>query len=128
MLLLRVIDQGGAVTQHIAATFPFHIGRAPDADLRIELPGVWESHAVISLEDSGKFLVCAQGSALLLVNDETVTERELATGDTFSLGSARILASLAPAAQRSLVTSELGVWCLLFLMVLLEVAVILLVS
>lgn len=128
MLLLRVIDHRGTVAEHVVTTFPFHIGRSSNADLRIDAPGTWDSHAVISLEENEKFLIRAEGSALLLVNDEPAVEHVLAPGDEVSLGSARILTSLSPPRQRTLVASEVGVWCLLLLVAFIEAAFIFLLS
>jgi len=113
MLLLRVTDARGVVTQHLAQSFPYRIGRSAQADLRIEAPGVWEDHATILPGDSFKFLIRSEGESLLLRHGEAIRSAPLGTGDELFLGSARMVVSLAPARQRSLGVTEAMVWVLL---------------
>ena len=44
MIRLRVLSGGLAGDETEARHFPFRVGRAPGADLRLEDPGVWEAH------------------------------------------------------------------------------------
>ena len=123
MFLLRVTDSRGAVTQYIANSFPFRIGRAAQCDLRIDAPGVWETHAVISPATDGKFVIRSQGESLLLRNGESVTEAPLVAGDEWVLGSARVLIGLSPSHQKALGVSETLVWLLLFAVVMVQALV-----
>ncbi len=113
MLLLRVTDSRGAVTQHLAEAFPYQIGRSSQADLRLQEPGVFENHASIVPSEKARFVVQTEGESLLLRNGEPVRRVQLAPGDEFLIGSARILVSLAPAKQKRLAASEAAVWLLL---------------
>jgi hypothetical protein len=123
MLLLRVTDSRGAVTQHVAESFPYKIGRSPQASLRLEAPGVWECHATILPGENARFLIRAEGDSLLLQNGEPIRTAPLATGDELSFGSAKILVSLAPATQKSIVLSEAVVWVLLLGVIALEIVI-----
>lgn len=128
MLLLRVTDHRGAVTEHLTDSFPYRIGRSPAADLRLDVPGVFEEHAVIALDDSGRYAVSARGSSLLLVNGVQAATAPLRSGDEITLGGSRILVSLAPARQTRLRSTEALVWSILFLVFVAEIALIALIG
>ena len=113
MLLLCVTDARGAVTQHIAEKFPYRIGRSAQADLRIEASGVWENHAIILPGENSRFLIRSEDESLLLRNGEPIRSSQLAAGDELTVGSARVLVSLAPARQKSLGFAEAMAWVLL---------------
>lgn len=131
MLLLRVIDSRGEVTQHFAEKFPCSIGRAGGSDLQVAAPGVWDRHATIDLTGDGHFMIRPEGGGLVLVNGTPIPEggeTPLALGQELTFGSARLVASLAPARQKGLALGELAVWGLLLLVVLAESALIILVA
>src|SRR5688572_5838693 len=123
MMLLRVTDSRGTVTQHIAESFPYKIGRSPQADLKIEDAGVWEIHAVILPGENARFLIRSEGESLLLRNGAPVLSVQLASGDELSLGAVRVTVCLAPARQKSLGFAEALVWGLLFVVAAAEAAV-----
>ena len=126
MLLLRVIDGRGSVTQHVASSFPCSIGCSADSSLQVEAPGVWERHASIDLSASGKFVLRAEPSALVLMHGQPIGERQLAAGDELFLGSARLLVSLSPPQQKSLASAEVVLWFLVLSTVVAEVILIVL--
>ena len=113
MLLLRVTDSRGTVTQHLVEKFPYRIGRSTQSHLRLEEPGIFEQHASIVPAEHGRFLIRSEGESLLLRGGEALREAQLVPGDELSLGSARIMVSLAPARQKRLALSEAIVWLLL---------------
>ena len=117
MLLLRVTDGRGAITQHTAESFPYRIGRSPQADLRIEAAGVWENHAVILPGENARFMIRSEGESLLLRNGTPVRTAQLASGDELSIGAMRVLVGLSPARQKSLSLAEATV-CVLLLVVM----------
>jgi predicted component of type VI protein secretion system len=123
MLLLRVTDSRGIVTAHIADSFPYRIGRAAQADLRLEAAGVFENHATILAGDNARFLVRSEGESLLLHNGEPTRSAQLAAGDEISIGSMRVLVSLAPARQKSLGAAEAVAWALLLAVLVGEAAI-----
>src|SRR5688572_2416237 len=112
MLSLRVTDSRGTVTEHLAASFPYRIGRSAQAALRLEEAGVWENHAVIVLSENRRFVIRSEGESLLFRNGEPVRSVQLASGDELSIGAARVMVSLAPAGQKSLGLAEALVWLL----------------
>jgi predicted component of type VI protein secretion system len=126
MLLLRVTDDRGAVTQHFAESFPFRIGRAPTADLRLEARGVWDLHATIALGESGKFFISSEAASFLLVNGSATSTAPLNSGDELTLGAVRIVVGLAPARQTRLRLAEALVWLLLASLILVQVGAIIL--
>jgi pSer/pThr/pTyr-binding forkhead associated (FHA) protein len=108
-----VTDSRGAVTQHIADSFPYIIGRSTDSDLRVEAPGIFEKHASIHAGENARFVIRAEGESFLLRNGESIRSAQLAPGDEITIGSARLLVSLAPARQKSLSRAEFVLWLLL---------------
>ena len=128
MLLLRVTDHRGAVTEHLTDHFPYRIGRSTAADLRLDSPGVFDDHAVIALDDCGRYAIAARGSSLLLINGVQASTAPLRSGDEIALGGSRVLVSLAPARQTGLRSTEAMVWSLLFLVFVAEIALIVLVG
>ena len=61
--------------------FPFVIGRAGSADLRLEDAGVWEQHLQIRFKRGDGFEFVSQDSALTLVNSAEVAGGILRNGD-----------------------------------------------
>jgi predicted component of type VI protein secretion system len=122
MLQLTWQDERGSGGSHIASKFPLVIGRSAAAGLRMEAPGVWDSHAVVRHDrDTSKFAIASGGEGALLVNGERVTEKVLKPGDRVQLGGAVILVSLAPARSASLRPREAAFWTLFCLILVLEI-------
>ena len=129
MLQLHVTDERGSVTSSVAETFPFVIGRAPAADLRITSAGVWEEHASIRLSENGdpraqRFLIESAGQSIISINGEVTRSKLLSIGDEISLGAVRLVVSLAPARQSKLAWHESLVWAVLLFVVVLEALVV----
>jgi hypothetical protein len=105
----------------IAARFPFTIGSGSSTDLKIEGHGVWDRHVSIELDSTTQRFTCsAVGSALLLINGETIRKAPLRNGDVLQLGSATVEVSLAPVPQHRLKFIEVGVWALLGIVAIIE--------
>ena len=68
MLTLNILSGTQAGRSWAARRFPVRIGRAEDANLRLEDDGVWDEHAVIRLQGREGFFVQAQPNALVSVN------------------------------------------------------------
>jgi len=94
--------------------FPFRIGRAPEAELRLEEPGVWDRHLEIQFARGQGFTFAAQPEALTLINHEPAAEGVLRNGDTIELGAARLRFWLARARQTTLRVREALTWTALF--------------
>ena len=113
-----------AGADYIARHFPFHVGRSPSADLRIEDTGVWDEHLTFSLGADRAVELAAQPGALVSVNDENVSTAALRNGDVIEIGAVRIRFSLSPTRQKGLRLRESLVWIGLMLIALIEVGLI----
>jgi pSer/pThr/pTyr-binding forkhead associated (FHA) protein len=120
---LCILSGNQAGTKTVAGRLPFWMGRAPQDDLRLEAPGVWERHARLELQGSHAALV-AGGEALVLVNGQAVREAPLRIGDVIELGGVRLEFGLSPARHRSLRLRETVVWAGLALLSLGQIALI----
>lgn len=69
---------------------PLSIGRNPDCDLRLEGAGVWDQHAVLSLESAEGFRLKACPDAVTRVNGAVVDQTRLRNGDCIDLGGVRL--------------------------------------
>jgi predicted component of type VI protein secretion system len=119
MLLVTVIEGRDARSFRVTR-FPFVIGRSPEADLRLESPGVWDRHASIEIRN-GRFFIQPEGASLLLINGERSEGAVPRAGDDFSLGGARLTVSLAPAAQMSLAAREMMIGSVIFAVALTQI-------
>ena len=99
------------------------IGRASDADLPLEEPGIWPRHCRIARQ--GRELVCqAEAGALLSVNGAPVQQAVLRNGDVISVGALKIRFALSPVRQSSLRAIECLTWAALALLCLAQIALI----
>jgi pSer/pThr/pTyr-binding forkhead associated (FHA) protein len=99
---------GGAVTP--VPRYPFRIGRASGDQLRIQEPGVWESHCTLEWRGAEGIHLIGNAQAITSVNGQTVTEIRVRNGDLVELGAARLLLSVRPVPQRSFRVLEILVW------------------
>ena len=58
----------GEARSFICAQTPFRIGRAPAADFQLIAPGVWDAHAEVTRDGTGRLLISPVGDAIMLVN------------------------------------------------------------
>jgi len=123
MVQLQFLSGNKAGAQFTAVRLPLQIGRAPDADLCLEEPGVWPRHCQIARR--GRDLVCqAHEGALLSVNGVQVDEAVLRNGDVISMGALKIQFALSPVRQSSQRARECLTWAALALLCLAQVALI----
>jgi pSer/pThr/pTyr-binding forkhead associated (FHA) protein len=92
-----------------AVHFPIRAGRAPELDLRLDDPGVWQYHFLIDWRAEGLVLE-AESEALLSVNSTPVQRALLRNGDIITLGALKIRFSLSPVRQSSLAPREWLTW------------------
>jgi predicted component of type VI protein secretion system len=124
MVSLQILSGRKAGAQFTAAHLPVQIGRAADADLPLEEPGVWPRHCRIARQ--GRELICqAEAGALLSVNGTPVEQAVLRNGDVISVGALKIQFALSPVRQSSLLPLECCTWAALALLCLGQVALIL---
>jgi predicted component of type VI protein secretion system len=124
MVRLKVLSGRMAGTEHSARHFPFRLGRAATADLQLEEPGVWDSHAELTLDATGAFVLRAQSEALLAVNGRPCREAELRNGDEMDLGALKLRFWIGPTRQRGLRLREWLVWTTIALVTLGQLALI----
>ena len=105
-----------AGTTMVARRFPFKIGRAAAADLRLEEDGVWEEHLALDFAPAEGFVVNVRAEALAAVNGRAVVREVLRNGDVIEIASQRIQFWLGPVRQRSLFLREALTWVALFLL------------
>jgi hypothetical protein len=110
LIQLTLLRQGQAGREHTASRFPYRIGRAPDADLRIEGEGVWDLHAALQFQPREGFFLEAGPGALVSVNGRRTDRSRLRNGDVIECGSVQMRFWLAPSRQRSLAPREILTW------------------
>lgn len=124
MLQLRVLNGEQAGTHWVARRFPVWIGRAPDADLRLEADGIWDWHLQINLQPAQGFVLSIQEGAVASLNHLPVQQAVLRSGDLIELGAVQLQFSLTPTRHRSLRFREVLTWIALALLCLGQVALI----
>jgi pSer/pThr/pTyr-binding forkhead associated (FHA) protein len=123
MVHLQILSGNKTGCQFTKSRFPILVGRDAGADISLDDPGVWPRHLQITRESRG--LVCrVETNALVRINDAPVDEAVLRNGDVISIGALKILFTLAPVRQSSLVAREWLVWIALALLCLAQVALI----
>jgi len=113
MIQLRILSGHTAGDPQVIRRFPFRIGRAPENDLRLEAPGVWDHHLTLEFEKSEGFVLKTAPEAFAAINEQPLGSARLRNGDIISFGSAKIQFWLAAPRQRGLHLRELSVWLLL---------------
>ena len=124
MVELRVLSGKQAGASVVARRFPFLVGRAPDAGLRLEDEGVFDRHFTLHFSTSDGFALRSEGQAVTAVNNQPAAEARLRSGDVINAGSASISFALSPMRQRGLHLREGFVWFMLGALCLVQVAVI----
>ena len=113
MIQLKIISGSTADAIQVVRRFPFRIGRAPENDLRLEAPGVWDNHLTLEFQKSEGIVLRTAPEAFAAINEQPLTSARLRNGDIISFGSAKIQFWLAAPRQRGLHLRELSVWLLL---------------
>lgn len=106
---------------HDVRHFPFHIGRSPANDLRLEEPGVWEQHLELTFDATQGFILTSLANALTTVNGWPIQSALLRNGDTIELGSLKLRFWIGETRQGSLRLKECLVWATVILATALEV-------
>jgi hypothetical protein len=108
----------------LASRFPYRIGRAPDADLRIEGDGVWDRHATLHFQRGEGFFLETETGALVSVNGQRTDRVRLRNGDWIECGSVKMRCWLAASKQRSLRPREFLTWAGLAALLALQIGLI----
>jgi pSer/pThr/pTyr-binding forkhead associated (FHA) protein len=101
-----------------ASRFPIRIGRAANADLRFEEPGVWDQHLQLDLNPAEGVVLTTSADAWAHINGESVQQAVLRNGDLIELGSLQLQFWLAETRQSALYLREAITWSLVGLVCL----------
>ena len=123
MVQFKILSGKTAGSLGDARHFPFRIGRAANADLQIEEPGVWDNHLEVSLCADG-FAVATQPNALTSINGQLIQNAVLRNGDLIELGSVKLQFWLSAAPQRGQRAREAFVWAMISLVCLTQIALV----
>ncbi len=124
MVQFKILTGKLAGTVKVTRRFPVQIGRAADADLRLEEPGVWERHVAIRFKPREGYNLEVQGQALASINGHPVQEAMLRNGDLIELGAAKLQFWLADTRQRGLRLGEWFAWALIVVVSVAQVALV----
>jgi hypothetical protein len=124
MIQLQVLAGEKAGANLVTRRFPVRVGRASTAELQLSDAGVWDQHFRIDFRPREGYLLTAEPSALVSLNDELLQEGLLHNGDIITLGSAKLQFWLAETKQRRLRFRETFTWVLIGVICLLQVALV----
>lgn len=110
MFLVRWLSGPVAGSETEVDRLPLRIGRAPDADVRIESAGVWEHHFTVERTLDGRVGLLANPECLTLVNGAPAGRVNLRNGDLLEFGDVRGQFWLAPAVPEGLRAREAAAW------------------
>ena len=122
MIQLKILSGNTAGAELVARRFPVRVGRSPQADLRLEEAGVWDSHLLISMDPADGFVLTVQPGALAFINTQPVERAILRNGDLIEVGAAKMQFGLSPTRPRGLRFRESLTWIALALLCLGQVA------
>jgi pSer/pThr/pTyr-binding forkhead associated (FHA) protein len=120
MVQFKLLSGKMAGTTFVARHFPWQIGRAPEADCRLEEPGVWDRHLVIDLKPAEGFTLVVQPNACVILNGQPAQDVVLRNGDLIEIGSLKLQFELTPNRQRSSRGRECFTWLTVALITVLE--------
>ena len=124
MIQLHILSGKQAGGEIAVRRFPFVIGRAADAGLPLDEPGVWDRHLQIAFQRDRGFTFTVQSSALTIINGNAVEAGVLCNGDWIEIGSARLRFWLARSTQKTLRVREGLTWLALFALFAAQLALI----
>jgi hypothetical protein len=107
-----------------ARRFPVRIGRAPNADLRLEEAGIWDQHLSLEFQPSEGFCLEVQPNALARLNDQPVQRALLRNGDLITLGPIQLQFWLGETRQAGLRFREALTWAGIAAISLAQIAII----
>ena len=124
MIQLTIFDSDKPGRECLASRFPLRIGRAADADLRLEGDGVWDRHATLRFQRGEGLFLETEPGALVSVNGQRTDRVRLRNGDRIECGSVKMRFWLAAARQRSLRPREFLTWAGLAALLALQIGLI----
>lgn len=119
MLRLRIISPPGG--EHVVPRLPCVVGRAAPADVRLELPGIWNEHFRIEQNEAAGFTLAVVPPAALSLNGRSHQAGRLRNGDIIGAGGVEIEFGFTHPQPKNLALRESLVWLLLAAITLGEV-------
>ncbi|MBI4327210.1 MAG: FHA domain-containing protein [Chloroflexi bacterium] len=113
MVQLRILQGKRAGFSKVIQRFPCRMGRAPDADFRLEDDGVWNQHLELNLDGTEGFTLTRLPQALAAVNGQSFQKILLRNGDLIEIGLLKIQFWLSDRQQINLGPRELFTWLFL---------------
>jgi pSer/pThr/pTyr-binding forkhead associated (FHA) protein len=108
LTVLSGAQQGASRTYH---RHPVRVGREPEADFRLEEPGVWPRHLTFDVRWTDGVWLEPHAEALTTVNGERLHQgARLRNGDVIEAGSVRLRFGIGPARQRGMRWRERVLW------------------
>lgn len=112
MLSFKILSGKSAGRVISVRRFPFSVGRSQKADWVSDDAGVWENHALFSLDPASGFQIAASGDASVLVNGTPVKSARIRNGDSVRCGAMEFTCWLSAATQKRLGLMEGVTWVL----------------
>ena len=113
MVQLKISTGRLAGELQIVRHFPFAIGRAAGADLRLEEAGVWDQHLELDFDPAQGFILSTKPPALATVNGWPIEAVILRNGDSIEIGSQKLHFWIGETRQSALHLPENFVWALI---------------
>ena len=110
MVQLRILTGKKAGQTVLATHFPWTIGRAQAADLRLEEAGVWERHLEVQLKSNQGFQLHLLPNALAGLNGSIFEDAALRNGDLIELGPVKVQFWLSETRQQNFQGREWLTW------------------
>jgi pSer/pThr/pTyr-binding forkhead associated (FHA) protein len=124
MVQMQILTGKKAGRIFVARRFPWRIGRATGADLRLEEDGIWDSHLELSLSLPEGFTISLQPDALATVNGRSFQQIRLRNGDLLEIGAVKIRFGLSDTRLCNLRWREGLTWFFLIALLLGQVVII----
>ena len=124
MVQLKVLSGKNAGYVIQARDFPLILGRHFSVGALFEEEGVWDNHLQITFTMADGFRLCANPSALTIVNGRKIEEALLRQGDLIEMGSVKLQFWLSEVRQRGLRPLEILTWTAIGVITLVQVGLI----
>ncbi len=113
MVQLNILSGKKAGAVWVARRFPVRVGRAAEADLTVDEPGVWEDHFQVAFRRGEGYILTVHPDARVAVNHQLIQEVCLRNGDLIEAGALKLRFWLGEVRQRGLGAREVFTWLLI---------------
>jgi len=125
MIQVDIESAAGCAARSVTVRrFPAVLGRDPSCEVQVEQPGVWRQHVRLELDpDDGIHVVICQ-DAVARHNGVVLERARFRQGDVLEFGGATARLWFTPVNRKSVVFREIFLWCVLALLMGLEIVVV----